>query len=166
MSLSCHYCDCPAVIPTCKHIIGLQLILKKYLSTDFKLFKLVDSQVPSQKPVVIRFNLEDSPILEESSPRLIEIYTSFEEERKIQLLQLQTTILEVWQTVESSLVHVSAEEWKHKIKLNNRFIESLKESFTFYRPVMIDFPIKCFIFYFSSKREAHNDGVWIECKVN
>ena len=86
VSLNCHYCDCPAVIPTCKHIIGLQLILKKYFSTDFKLFELVDSEVPSQKLVVITFNLEDSQILKENSPRLIEIHTSFEEERRIQLL--------------------------------------------------------------------------------
>ena len=40
------------------------------------------------------------------------------------------------------MVHVGAEEWKHKIKLSNRFIESLKEPFTFDRPVMIDLPTK------------------------
>ena len=132
VSLSCHYCDCLAVIPTCKHIIGLQLILKKYLLTDFRLFELIDFQVPSQEPVVITFNLEDSPILEENSLRLIEIHASLEEERMIQLLQLQATISEVWQTLESSLIHVSAEEWKHKIELSNHVIESLKEPFTFY----------------------------------
>ena len=46
------------------------------------------------------------------------------------------------QTLESSLVHVAAEEWKHKIELSNRFIKSLKEPFTFNRPVMIDLPTK------------------------
>ena len=145
VSLSCHYCDYPTVIPTCKHIIGLQFILKKYLSTDFKLFEFVDSQVPSQEPVIITFNLEDSPILEESGPRPIAIHTPFEEERKLQLLQLQATISEVWQTLESSLVHVSGEEWKHKIELSNRFIESLKEPFIFDEPVMMDLPTKGFI---------------------
>ena len=64
MSLSCHYCDCPTIIPTCKHIIGLQLILKKYILTDFKLFELVDSQVSLEEPDVMTFNLEDLPILE------------------------------------------------------------------------------------------------------
>ena len=96
----------------------------------------------SQEPVVITFNLEDSLMLEETNPRPIKIHTSFEEERRIQLLQLQATISEVWQTLESNLIHVSAEEWKYKIESSNRFIESLKQPFTFDRPVMIDLPTK------------------------
>jgi hypothetical protein len=140
VSLSCHYCDCPAPKSTCKHIIGLQLILKKYLSTDFNLWEPVDSQVPPEEPIVL--NIEDSPILEESGSEPIEVQGFFEEERRIQLLQLQATISKVWQTLESSLVHVSAEEWKHKIDLCNHFIESMEEPFTFDRSAMIDLPTK------------------------
>ena len=40
------------------------------------------------------------------------------------------------------MIHVSAEEWKHKIDLCNRFIESMEEPFTFDRPAMIDLPTK------------------------
>ena len=79
VSLSCHYCDCPTIITTCKHIIGLQLILKKYFSTDFKLFELVDSQMPSEEPDVMTFNLEDSPIIEENASTPIEMHNYFEE---------------------------------------------------------------------------------------
>ena len=142
VSLSCYYCDCPTIIITCKHIIGLQLILKKYFSTDFKLFELVDSQMPSEEPDVMTFNLEDSPIIEENASTPIEMHNYFEEKWRIELLQLQATISEVWQTLESNLIHVSSEEWKHKIGLSNRFIESMKESFTFDRPAMIVLPTK------------------------
>ena len=77
VSFSCHSGDCLAVIPTCKYIIELQLNLKKYLSTDFKLFKFIDSQVPLNEPVIIIFNLEDSPILEKNAPVPIDIYNFF-----------------------------------------------------------------------------------------
>ena len=145
VSLSCYYCDCPTIITTCKHIIGLQLILKKYFSTDFKLLELVDSQMPSDKPAVMTFNLEDSPIIEENASRPIEIHSSFEEKRRIELLRLQATISEVWQTLDSKLIHVSLEEWKHKIGLSNRFIKSMKEPFTFDRHALIYLPTKGFI---------------------
>ena len=69
--------------------------MKKYFSTDFKLFELVDYQMSSEEPVAMTFNLEDSPINEKNASRPIEIHNSFEEKRRIELLQLQATISEV-----------------------------------------------------------------------
>lgn len=127
---------------TCKHIIGLQLILQKYLSADFKIFEPVGSQVLLEESDCMEVNIEEFDALEENTPSAIQVFHSLEEERRHQLLQLQTRMSEVWLTLQSSLVDVSIEEWKHKMELSNRFIESMKQPFTFDRPAMVDLPSK------------------------
>lgn len=53
--LSCHICDCPAIISVYKYIIKLLHIFINYVPTNCKLFEFVDSYVSFENTIVKTF---------------------------------------------------------------------------------------------------------------
>lgn len=136
VSLSTYYCDCPSRVSTCKHILGVQFIVKEFFSPSH-----------SEEVQVVEMDYVQHGNDEVLSPLEVDGVdvhcTTDMEGRKRHVQELEGLLHEaegMISQVRSSLQDYTLEEVEQKKEILQRFMTSLSEPFTFVKPTTIDLP--------------------------
>lgn len=136
VSLNTHYCDCPARHSTCKHIIGLQLIVKEFFSCS----QSSEVRVEPMDDVHYANNETLSPLQEEA----LNVGGSNENERRSECKReahdLRRQVEDLMSHLISSMDDGTVEEAEQKKDLLQRVVASMSAPITFQRPPTIDLP--------------------------
>lgn len=136
VSLNTYYCDCPARLSTCKHILGLQLIVKEFFTPSYVSL----ARMKSMNNVGYCDSGELSPLLEEA----IHEVNLYENDRRSefvrQLHNLSRQLKELISHVESSTGDYTVEEVDQKGDVFQMCLTSFSQPFKFQRPSTIDLP--------------------------
>ena len=133
VSLNTYFCNCPDRNATCKHILGVQCIVKEYFHDSKKNEMVEDMMVMEDgtpnvapiSPIIMDAVVEESSVLDEAGAKL---HTTIEETEAL------------LQNVKASIGEYTENEKKHKVQLLQNFLTSFSEPFTFHRPAIIDLP--------------------------
>ena len=132
MSLKTHYCNCPDIVSTCKHIFGVQSIVKEFFEEP-KYDEFVEEIVH------IESNMENINVM--SPPQVdepIEEGTSNDAMREKVLHSLS----KLDSLCRASLDVDNEEEMKRKLQALEACIATCLEPSSFERPMTIDLPLR------------------------
>ena len=135
VSLQAYFCECAVRVSSCKHILGIQMIVKMYLNLrthqndEFEFFPSMEGTcvATTSLDVTNEESIKDSLRME-----------SKEEELFVLLQELEVLM----QDSKFSIHKYKGDEVLHKIELRRNFLTSFKEPFTFDRPQIGDLPSK------------------------
>ena len=135
VSLQAYFCDCAARVSSCKHILGVQMIVNMYLllhthkNDGFEIFLPIKGTCigTTSLDVAIEENMEDALPME------------LKEQKLFVLLQELEVLM---QENKLSIHKYKKEEVLHKIEIYRKFLASFKEPFIFDRPQIVDLPSK------------------------
>ena len=135
VSLQAYFCDCAVRVLSCKHILGVQMIMKMYLNLrthqddEFKFFSSMEGTCVGTTSL---------DVTNEESIQYSLRMESKEEELFVLLQELEVLM----QDSKFSIHKYKGDEVLHKIELRRNFLTSFKEPFTFDRPQIGDLPSK------------------------
>jgi hypothetical protein len=134
VSLNTYFCECASSVSTCKHILGVQRIVKEYFILPSTSRVSIEEYVDNVEPL--------SPI--QMDAPIVDMTTEFVENDDQQrgLLDVLVEAETMIQELRSSIQTYSEEEVIHKKNLVQKFLTSLSEPFTFERPSTIDLPLR------------------------
>jgi len=133
VSLNTHFCNCPDRNSTCKHILGVQLIVEKYF------------QAPKENEIV-----EDMMVMEDNTLDVPSIFptnmdavvgeSSVCNEDCAKLLLGYEELQNLARSGRASIGDYNADEIRHKLQLLQSFLKSFSRPFTSQRPATINLP--------------------------
>ena len=133
VSLQAYFCDCAARVSSCKHILGVQMIVNMYLlpythkDDGFEIFSPIEGTCvgTTSLDVANEENIEDALPMESKEEKLFSLL------QELEVLMQESKL---------SIHKYKREEVLHKIEIGRKFLASFKEPFTFDRPQMVDLP--------------------------
>ncbi|XP_024400655.1 uncharacterized protein [Physcomitrium patens] len=138
VSLNTHYCNCPARQSTCKHILGLQLIVKEFFSPS------QSSEVGIESMDNVDYPNNDA--LSHLRENDLNMGGSHEDQRRSECKRrardLCRQVEELMSHMISSMDDCDIEEAQQKEDVLQRIVESMSMPFTFPRPPTIDLPVR------------------------
>jgi hypothetical protein len=140
VSLNTYFCDCPSEKSTCKHILGVQLIVKEYFSCS----QATKFHVEDVEHVDL---LENIVNLESMSPMEIDTLESNILENTVEkndymkgFLNALGNIQKLVEKERSCVEHYCEEEMMRKTHMMPTFLDIFSKPITFERPSTIDIP--------------------------
>jgi hypothetical protein len=141
-SLSTHFCDCPSLVSSCKHILGVERILKEYFLPP----PVIQSRVESFEATPMEDDVHNEGVISPTrvSPSDIEVNTislgnnDLTKDLDNMLEEAQAKL----QEVRCSIQNYSKEEVKYKMDVVRTFLTSLAKPFNFERPPTINLPLR------------------------
>ena len=144
VSLNTYFCDCPSQKSTCKHILGVQLIVKEYFSCP-----QAKEPIRHMEHVEHVNHLDDIVNLESISSMEIDTLQSNSSENIVErndyMNRFFNALNDIQKLVEkerSCVEHYYVEEMMHKTHIMRSFLDSFLEPITFERPSTIDIPLR------------------------
>lgn len=133
VSLNTYFCNCPDRNATCKHILGVQRIVKEHFQTprenemaeDIMVMEDNISNIASISPIITDVGVEESSASQEADAKLLTAITEVEA---------------LLQNTKASIGDYTDDEKEHKVQVLQSFLTSFSEPFTFQRPATIDLP--------------------------
>lgn len=133
VSLNTHFCDCPDRNSTCKHILGVQLIVKGYFKATRE-NEIVEEMMPMEEDIICAALISPTNMgVEVGGPSVLD-------DSSVKLLSAIAEAETLLQSVKTSIGDHTEDEKKHKVQVLQKFLTSFSEPFTFERPATIDLP--------------------------
>jgi hypothetical protein len=142
VSLSTHFCDCPSSVSSCKHILGVERIVREYFLPP----PVIQSRVESFEATPMEDDVHNEGVISPTrvSPSDIEVNTislgnnDLTKDLDNMLEEAQAKL----QEVRCSIQNYSKEEVKYKMDVVRTFLTSLAKPFNFERPPTINLPLR------------------------